>query len=794
MKKQIAVTLSTVLVFANITACSKNASLNQDYIQNTVNGSDTYSTEFEPSNTSNKDKQTSASEEVSTEIIPTENVPNEKIRVVYGEAEIPDIPCGNEEREGKANLWAESEALKESIDSMVFETHTFGEYKVNLVGDNVRTDKNRFPGSIYTQGLRIEVENGDGKLIDKTYCSSLVTYGEQYLLEERLFANKIGSYIDIYELENPIIALRYYFDDFSQTDIRRAVQFAILEDDSVCSGFTGISERNTGVMPGDGDIFPITSNHDDGEECYMSIFSADKFTVVDNKTLLDEEAGIKYTFEFTNPPPLPLYKTEKVRAIYGETEIPDIPCGSKDMEGKANDLYDQEALKQCLDSMVFETHTFGEYKISLVGDRVRTDKANFPGSIYTDDLRIEVEKNGTAIGSESDDAIGYYNNTATYVSQFLNEYRLFEDKLGSYIDMYELENPVIAMRYFYDDDPERTVKKAVEFATIQNDEVCTGFIGISEIGTGVCLNLNDDSGKPENKLIVNTKDGDHCRMSIFAADEFKIVNSKTLCDEELDIKYTFEFSDPPKMELYKTEKAVRAIYGETEIPDIPYEGPDKEGRSNGGFKDDVVLEGCLDSMVFETHQCGEYKISLVGDSVRTDKASFPGSIYARDLRIEVEKSGTKIKQDIGGYSAGYCSMFLYVPQYSTDYRLFEDKIGSYIDMYKLDEPVITMRYFYDDDPERTVKKAMQFAAVLDNALCVGFFGVSDIGTGIILGDPLALNNKDGEACLMSTFSSDEFEVLDGKTLLDRAAGIKYTFNFTDMQNGELYTAEKTAEF
>ncbi len=311
----------------------------------------------------------------------------------------------------------------------------------------------------------------------------------------------------------------------------------------------GITACNENVSNSQGSVSDTDS---------LSVSDTDSLSVSDTDSLSEEisntgnesistESSVNITTE--NEP------AEKVRGIYGETEIPDIPCGNKDFEGKAHELFNEEALKKCLDSMVFETHICGEYKISLVGDKVRTDKANFPGSIYTDRLKIEVEKNGTALGSEPDDATtGYYNNTATYVTQFYGEYRLFEDKIGSYLDMYELENPVIAMRYFYDDDPERTVKKAVEFATIQNDKVCTGFVGISEIGTGVCYNLHNDSGKFTNMLIVNTEDGIPCRMSIFAADEFKIVDSKTLCDEEANIKYTFEFSDPPKMELYTAEK------------------------------------------------------------------------------------------------------------------------------------------------------------------------------------------------------------------------------------------------
>jgi len=242
---------------------------------------------------------------------------------------------------------------------------------------------------------------------------------------------------------------------------------------------------------------------------------------------------------------------EKVTGIYGETEIPDIPCGDKDYEGKASAMKASNELKQCLYSMVFETHIFGDYKVSLVGDSVRTDKANFPGSIYTQDLRVVVEKNG-----EEMEGSGNYNDTVLYVAQFFKEYRLFEDKIGSYLDVYELENPVIAMRYFYEDDSARAVTKAVEFATIQNNKICSGFVGKSAEGTGVVINPNMDGNDPRTILALNDKGSGNCRVSIFAADEFKVIDGKTLVDEEAGIRYSFNFADPPQFELYSTEKIV----------------------------------------------------------------------------------------------------------------------------------------------------------------------------------------------------------------------------------------------
>lgn len=244
--------------------------------------------------------------------------------------------------------------------------------------------------------------------------------------------------------------------------------------------------------------------------------------------------------------------TEKVRYNYGETEIPDIPCGDGGFEGKAELVWEGEdivKLQQSLDSMVFETHTFGDYTVRLVGDKVRTDEANFPGSIYTQNLRVEVEKNGVMVEED-----GGYNDTVTYVTQFFMEYRLFADKIGDYLDMYDLDCPVIAMKYYYDDDSERTVMTAVEFAVIQDNEFYSGFVGVFEEGLGVMPNPDGDWTKPGTMLALNSADNVVCRMGIFSSDEFAVADGKTLIDEEAGIRYTFDFSDPLPFELYTGEK------------------------------------------------------------------------------------------------------------------------------------------------------------------------------------------------------------------------------------------------
>lgn len=238
--------------------------------------------------------------------------------------------------------------------------------------------------------------------------------------------------------------------------------------------------------------------------------------------------------------------------IYGQAEIPDIPCGNGSFEGKADlspDSGDSVKLQQALDCMVFETHTFGEYMVRLVGDMVRTDSAGFPGSIYVQNLRVEVETNGEKL-EES----GFYNDTVIYVSQFMTEYRLFTDKIGSYLDVYDLDCPVIAMRYYFEDNDKRAVTKAVEFAVIGNEGINSGFAGAFEEGLGVMLNPDGDAANSETMLTVNDADGETCRVGIFQSDEFTAVDGKTLVDKEAGIRYLFHFSDPLQFELFTAEK------------------------------------------------------------------------------------------------------------------------------------------------------------------------------------------------------------------------------------------------
>ncbi|MDE7229535.1 MAG: hypothetical protein K2N56_03565 [Oscillospiraceae bacterium] len=236
-------------------------------------------------------------------------------------------------------------------------------------------------------------------------------------------------------------------------------------------------------------------------------------------------------------------KEIKTRYVYGEVEIPDIPDLSEGEEGRAHtwegyldqDRYLEKSkeFERCLDSMVFETHTLGEYTVSLVGDKVRTDSKKFPGYIFIQHFRAEVEKNGEHIGDISDG--GWLN----YLPQFGEELRLHADKIGDYIDLYDLEEPIITLRYWFDDDPRRLVTKCVSFVALT--EVPYNRALSVEKGIGVTFNPVAPNS-PYDRLAPNEADGDTILWSIFGSDEFKVVDKNTLLDEEAGIEFTFDFT------------------------------------------------------------------------------------------------------------------------------------------------------------------------------------------------------------------------------------------------------------
>lgn len=485
--------------------------------------------------------------ELSSVVGPIDNF--EHGRFIYGKKEIPDITFPEYKESDGRYTAPMAEGKKHGLESMVFETHTFEDYTISLVGDYVRTDKEHFPGTIYTQELHVEVEK-DGELIGGggyTYPYSGMSTREYVIYEDQ-----IGNYLDVYNTKYPIIAARYFGIDgvVLEEPFGKIVNFLWIEEDTVVSGFTGDFDENTGTIIGDGSPVEFTSSG------FYAIFSADDFKVENENTLVDEKAGIKYIFNFDKPSnTITWFSTEtikKERFVYGETEIPDITYSKYQEDDGRAIVHLGEEYQQGLDSMVFETHTFGDYTIRLVGENVRTDKKHFPGVIYTRELYVEVENNGKLLtqkigGSEWGDSVIELDNirySLPYGEQFSREYIILEDQIGNYIDVYDTKCPVIAMRYFNYTNVDEPLRKITEFAWIENDDSFVGgFLGTFAKNTGVTTGASP----------IEFSTGGF--YAIFAADDFKVENENTLIDETAGIRYIFDFDKTDDTgHYYRTER------------------------------------------------------------------------------------------------------------------------------------------------------------------------------------------------------------------------------------------------
>lgn len=138
---------------------------------------------------------------------------------------------------------------------------------------------------------------------------------------------------------------------------------------------------------------------------------------------------------------------------------------------------------------------------------------------------------------------------------------LLEDKLGSYISLYDMEVPVIAMKYYFPESSPTDVEKAMMFATIQNGMVENGFVGSTcdPIGVGITSKVKDGkqiylSSGFENESDAISGEKHLYRTFIFGSEEFEVVDGQTLVDKDAGIRYRFDFSDPTLFERYTAEK------------------------------------------------------------------------------------------------------------------------------------------------------------------------------------------------------------------------------------------------
>lgn len=305
MKKHITVIAVITLAAALLSGC-KLKYVNPDTSTENTSSTTTTSTSESPESTATE--STTSTESTVSEPISAPDY-SEHGRFVYGEKEIPDITYPEYNESDGRYIAPMGERIKRGLESMVFETHTFKDYTVSLVGSYVRTDKEHFPGTIFTQELHIEIEK-DGKRLSDEFADSVNythPYGRMDTREFLIYEDQIGDYLDIYDMKNPVIAMRYFGHEDLEESFRKIVEFTWIENNTFVGGFLGNFAENTGAIVGGGDSLQFYSG---GQ---YAIFVADEFKIENENTLVDEDAGIKYIFDFDKADDTGhYYSTEKI--------------------------------------------------------------------------------------------------------------------------------------------------------------------------------------------------------------------------------------------------------------------------------------------------------------------------------------------------------------------------------------------------------------------------------------------------------------------------------------------------
>lgn len=230
------------------------------------------------------------------------------VRGVYGETEIPDFHCDAVDAEGSVRP---IQITPIGLESIILETHTFGDYTINLVGEYVRSDNENFPDTIYARDFYVEIENDKLPSSDndrKISYAPTILGQSPFKPEYRIFPDRIGNYLDIYDMEYPIIAMRYYLDDapeYVDADITETIKFAmILPNRSSAVSLSGSYEAGVGIVY-NADLLnkvQIVTNSETVSDRPSALCKSDVFKAANGKTLVDEAAGIKYSFDFAAIP------------------------------------------------------------------------------------------------------------------------------------------------------------------------------------------------------------------------------------------------------------------------------------------------------------------------------------------------------------------------------------------------------------------------------------------------------------------------------------------------------------
>ncbi len=195
--------------------------------------------------------------------------------------------------------------------------------------------------------------------------------------------------------------------------------------------------------------------------------------------------------------------------------------------------------ERTIGNMLIETQTVGDYTLKLIGKDVYSYESDRDECFYAQELEVQVEKNGKTL--ETEERYNRYQHGLIGPTAPLEHFRIYKDRIGTYLDLYELEKPVIAMRY-YMDSPDLLVKEAVSFGIIIDDVSYFCFNTLAQAQT--CVTSPYESITFQQPNIPNTEHRWIGWWSLCSQDKFTVEDNHTLVDNELGIKYVFDMKTP----------------------------------------------------------------------------------------------------------------------------------------------------------------------------------------------------------------------------------------------------------
>ena len=270
-------------------------------------------------------------------------------------------------------------------------------------------------------------------------------------------------------------------------------------------------------------------------------------------------------------------------------EVPDIKASGLEAQ-----MGDYELLKKA----TLATLKCGEYDLYMLGESIHMDKSYNDNLLYSYDVKLAVVKDGEVVSVDGPHT--------TSVSMGQGGYKLCAFDLINYLEYYEMNGANLVIFKYHSPDRENEIEYVYEstFLTISDDGEITflmgDFSGINRDKIGIVAYLNESyTVDAENNTLRDREVVYKFNCENFALNPYDAVH--------FTAKYDLDLSDYPMLDM-------------EQVPDT------------AAIKD---WEECLQKATLTEKQVGYYKLTLIGELIRSPKQVNPNTIMAENVRTVV---------------------------------------------------------------------------------------------------------------------------------------------------------------